>query len=189
MPLGLVLLEPVRSAEPPIISGAAAVSASSAVSDAARVAISFGVAASFSFTERTAAASLSLGNAPPMRRSNSARRAAGAALSRSFQAWCAVLPAKAALRHISRTSAGMAKAPSVQPSCSRAPRISSAPSGAPWDFSVPALFGAPKPMMVRQAISEGRSLPCAFSSALAIASGSCPSMRVAVQPAASKRLT
>ncbi len=50
MPLGLVLLEPVKSAEPPIISGTAAVKASSALSDAARVAISFGAALSFSFT-------------------------------------------------------------------------------------------------------------------------------------------
>ena len=86
MPLGLVLLEPVRSAEPPIISGTAAVSVSSAVSDAARVATSFGVAASFSFTERTAAASLSCGSSPRMRRSNSARRPAGTALKRSVQA-------------------------------------------------------------------------------------------------------
>src|SRR3981081_2309957 len=60
MPFGLVLLEPVRSADPPIISGTATVRVSSAVSDAARVAVSFGVAASFSFAERTAAASSSV---------------------------------------------------------------------------------------------------------------------------------
>ncbi len=59
MPFGLVLLEPVRSAEPPIISGAAAVKASIAFSEAMRLAISFGAAASFSFTSRTAAAILS----------------------------------------------------------------------------------------------------------------------------------
>src|SRR5262249_1564460 len=134
MPLGLVLLEPVRSAEPPIIPGTAAVSASSAVSDAARVAISFGVAASFSFTERTAAASSSLGNSPRMRRSNSARRAAGTALIRSVQPWCAALPASAALRHISRISAGMAKAPSVQPRPSRAPPTSPPPTPGPPVF-------------------------------------------------------
>ena len=39
----------------------------------------------------------------------------------------------------------------------RAPAISSAPSAEPWLFSLPALFGAPKPMVVRQAIIEGRS--------------------------------
>ncbi len=38
-----VLLEPVRSAEPPIISGTAGTSASSANSEAERVAMSFGV--------------------------------------------------------------------------------------------------------------------------------------------------
>ncbi len=189
MPLGLVLLEPVRSAEPPIISGTATVSASSAVSDAARVATSFGVAASFSFTERTAAARLSFGNSLRMRRSNSARRAGAAVLRRPFQAWCAALPARPALRHGSRASAGMAKAGSAQPSRSRAPLISSLPRGEPWDFSVPALLGAPKPMVVRQAISDGRSQDCASSSALAIASGSCPSTRLAAQPAAAKRCT
>src|SRR5260370_715525 len=60
MPFGLVLLEPVRSAEPPSISGNAAVMASSALSDALRVAISLGAAASFSFTARTAAAIVSI---------------------------------------------------------------------------------------------------------------------------------
>src|ERR1700704_4817456 len=54
MPFGLVLLEPVRSAEPPINSGSAGTRDSSANSEAARVAISFGVADSFSFTARTA---------------------------------------------------------------------------------------------------------------------------------------
>ncbi len=36
-------------------------------------------------------------------------------------------------------------------------RSPSAPSGEPCTFSVPALVGAPKPMMVRQAIRDGRS--------------------------------
>ena len=85
MPFGLVLLEPVRSADPPIISGTATVRVSSAVSDAARVAVSFGVAASFSFAERTAAASCSVGSSPRRRRSNSARRADAIAAKRSFQ--------------------------------------------------------------------------------------------------------
>src|SRR5919198_167825 len=128
MPLGLVLLEPVRSAEPPIISGTAAVSASSAVSDAAR-------------------------------RRDAARGGGG---------------------------------PGDDPAQQRvpgAPLISSLPSGEPWDFSVPALLGAPKPIVVRQAISEGRSQDCASSSALATASGSCPSTRLAAQPAAAKRCT
>ena len=59
MPFGLVLFEPVRSADPPIISGIAATSVSSANSEAARVAMFLGSAASFAFTPATAAASLS----------------------------------------------------------------------------------------------------------------------------------
>ena len=40
----------------------------------------------------------------------------------------------------------------------RAASISAAPSGAPCVASVPCLFGAPKPITVRQAIRVGRSL-------------------------------
>ena len=189
MPLGLVLFEPVRSAEPPIISGIATVNISSAPSDATRVAISFGAAASFSFTACTAAASRSFGNSPRIRRSNSARRDGVMAAMRLIQAAWAAFPVRPALRHISRMSAGTTKAGSGQPSLSRAPLISSAPSGEPWHFSVPALLGAPNPMVVRHAIRDGRSDACACSIAPATASGSCPSTRVAAQPAASKRFT
>ena len=52
---------------------------------------------------------------------------------------------------------GISNAGALQPSLSRAAAISSAPSGEPWLFSVPPLVGAPKPMVVRQAISDGRS--------------------------------
>ena len=45
MPFVRVLLEPVRSAEPPTISGSAGTRASSANSEAERVAISFGAVA------------------------------------------------------------------------------------------------------------------------------------------------
>ena len=65
--------------------------------------------------------------------------------------------------------------------------ISAAPSGAPCVASVPCLFGAPKPITVRQAIIVGRS--CALASAIAasIAAGSWPSTAIVCQPAASKR--
>ncbi len=159
MPLGLVLLEPVRSAEPPIISGTAAVKASSALSDAARVAISFGAAASFSFTARTAAASLSFGSSPAMRRSNSARWSGGERLEPLAARPCAPPCARwpAARHSVAHVGGHLEGAAPIQPSLSRAPLISSAPSGEPWHFSVPALVGAPKPIMVRQAISDGRS--------------------------------
>ena len=156
MPFGLVLLDPVRSADPPIISGTAAVSASSAVSDAARVAISFGVAASFSFAahrggellRRQLAAHAALEFGAAGRRS---------AASRSFQALVrglARLPGVAPQRK--RHPRECRRRAPASRSRSRAPLISSAPSGEPWLFSVPALLGAPKPMVVRQAISDGR---------------------------------
>ena len=74
-----------------------------------------------------------------------------------------------------------------QCSASRVLAISSSPSGAPWAFSVPCRFGAPKPITVRQAISDGRSLCRACSIAAAIASGSWPSIRHADHPDALKR--
>ena len=74
---------------------------------------------------------------------------------------------------------------------SRAPRappaISSAPSGAPCAFSLPCRSGAPKPMIVRQAISEGRSLSRSAAMAAATPSGSWPSTRRTDQPEAAKR--
>ena len=77
-------------------------------------------------------------------------------------------------------SAGISNGACVQPSFSRAPLISSAPSGEPCADALPALLGAPKPMVVLQAIITGRSEACAFSSAAAMAAGSCPSMREGV---------
>ncbi|CEG09408.1 hypothetical protein BN961_02834 [Afipia felis] len=73
MSLMRVLLEPVRSAEPPTISGTAGISTSSARSDAVRVAMSFGASASAAFILATASLSAFAGRSPFMRRSNSAR--------------------------------------------------------------------------------------------------------------------
>ena len=53
---------------------------------------------------------------------------------------------------------------------SPAASISAAPSGAPWEEAVPALVGAEKPMMVRQAMSEGLRLRVAQESAAATCS-------------------
>jgi hypothetical protein len=49
-------------------------------------------------------------------------------------------------------------------------------------LAVPARFGAPNPITVRQAISEGRSLSRAAEIAAATAAGSCPSTARAAQP-------
>jgi len=55
---------------------------------------------------------------------------------------------------------------------------SSLPSGAPWLDSLPALFGEPKPMVVRQQMSVGLSLDfSAVSMAVLISTGSWPSTR------------
>src|SRR6478609_7789013 len=189
MPLMRVLLEPVRSAEPPIISGSAGIRFSSANSQAVRVAISFGWAASFSFTARMASASACFGTSPFMRRSNSARVPPSSAAIRLAQSPCAPFERAPAARQAFRMSAGTSNGAEVQPSVLRAPAISSAPSGDPCDFSDPCLVGAPNPILVLQAISTGLSEVCAFSNAALIAAGSCPSIRDAVQPAASKRFT
>ena len=70
-PLWLVLFEPVRSAEPPSISGTAAHNAFSTCCDAARVA----TAAGFSTAERMKSSSdlrQPVGSSPASRRCNSA---------------------------------------------------------------------------------------------------------------------
>src|SRR5665647_2428903 len=182
-----VLLEPVRSAEPPIISGSAGIRLSSANSQAVRVAISFGAAASDSFTALTAASSAGFDTSPFMRRVNSACWLLSSAAKRLFQSACAPFERSPALRHWLRISAGTSNGAAVQPSASRAPLISSAPSGEPCEDDLPALVGAPKPMVVLQAIMVGRSDFCAWAMADAIACGSWPSTRDAVQPQASKR--
>ena len=75
-------------------------------------------------------------------------------------------------RHQFSTSAGISNGAYGQPSFSRAPLISSAPSAEPCDDALPALVGAPKPMVVLQAIMVGLSDFWACSTAAAIASGS-----------------
>ena len=96
------------------------------------------------------------------------RRACGARTRRACSASSAasrfVQSACAALRALRRRRArrrgcrpGSRTARGVQPSFSRAPLISSAPSGEPCADALPALVGAPKPMVVLQAISTGLS--------------------------------
>ncbi len=137
-----VLLEPVRSAEPPIISGTAGTSASNANSDDERVAMSLGLAASVSFTLRTASAN-AFGSSPFMRRSNSARLPASSAANRLFHSACAGLERSPALRQALSTSAGTSNGACSQARLSRAPLISSCPSGEPCAEALPALVGAP----------------------------------------------
>src|SRR6185369_7646476 len=92
-----------------------------------------------------------------------------------------------ALRQASSTSAGTSNGGYSQPKNSRAPAMSAAPSGEPCALLVPALVGAPQPMVVLAAISVGRSELCAFSIAAAMASRSRPSISMVFQPQAAKR--
>ena len=133
---------------------------------------SFGVAASFSFTARMAASSACCGISPRMRRSNSARlrhRARRAASSSPRAAACERAPAA---RQASRISAGTSNGADVQPSFLRAPAISSAPRASRAISPMPAFFGAPKPIVVLQAISDGLCRNFAPSPAPAMAAGS-----------------
>ena len=105
----------------------------------------------------------------PARRESGERGPASSRRVRSSQAWRGRWPRAPSLRQPSSTGSGTSNGWYGQPSPSRAAAISSAPSGAPCAFSVPCRFGAPKPMTVRQAISDGRSLSRAASIAAAIA--------------------
>jgi hypothetical protein len=73
-------------------------------------------------------------------------------------------------------SGGMWKAGSSgQPAAFLAPSTSALPSGAPCALAVPALVGAPMPMVVRATISEGEPR-CAIAASMAFrtSSGACP---------------
>ena len=67
------------------------------------------------------------------------------------------------------------------------PDASDGPSGAPCVASVPCLFGAPLPINVRHATSEGRPSASAASIARAISAKSCPSQLSVCHPVARNR--
>src|SRR3569833_2985265 len=136
-----VLFEPVRSAEPPTISGSAGIRLSSANSHAVRVAISLGEAASFSLISRTALVSAESETSPRMRRSNSARLSPSAA-RRFFQSARAGLPRLPASRQAERISAGTSNGVCAQCRFSRAPLLSSAPTKAGKSSSHGSPLGA-----------------------------------------------
>ena len=96
---------------------------------------------------------------------------------------CARQPRRPAIRQPSRISAGHSNGGCGQSSSTRAAAISSSPRAAPWVPDVPCLLGAPKPMIVLQAISDGLSESARASMALRSLPGrgrrprSCPSRR------------
>ena len=87
------------------------------------------------------------GRSPRMRRSNSARLSAGSAARRLSHAARAAFERWPAARHCVSTSAGISNGASLQPSFSRAPLISSAPSGEPCDARLAGLG--------RRAVADG----------------------------------
>ena len=187
MPLVRVLLEPVRSAEPPIVSGHAALITSSAFSEALRVATD-GFSALVFFLRSLSAPASPVGALPASAASNVRAISAGCFALRASHASRAGFPRPPTSRQSDRMSLGTTKGGQGQSSALRAPATSSAPSASPWAFAVPARVGAPKPMVVRAAIRTGLSLVCAASRHRATSAASCPSQAQLFQPAASNRL-
>ena len=129
---------------------------SSASSDALRVAMVCGSATSFAFSPSMAgpSAGATVARDAPL---ELGARSGIERLQPACQSLCAPAERAAALRQASSTSCGTEKGSAERPSAAFAPASSSAPSGSPCAFEVPARLGAPKPMMVLHAISDGLS--------------------------------
>ena len=174
----------MRSAEPPTSSGSAGASASSALWLACRVARVGRFSARSALSAAIGSCQFS-GKRPAVTRSNSAR--IGCRARRFNQARRAPAARVPALRHRSANPSGTVKGGSVQPKLRLASRDSRSPSGVPCTAALPALVGAPSPMMVRQAISVGFFDRTAKEMAAATWAASCPSTRLVAQPCAAKR--
>ena len=116
------------------------------------------------------------------RASNSARFGRRGRLVALAPGGCGLGPALAELRARPRGSRPAPRtADRASPGACARPSISSAPSGLPWAGGCRPWSGAPLPMIVLQAISDGRSvLPARRWIAASIAPGSWPSTRVGV---------
>jgi len=179
IPFAIVRFDPVKSADPPTSSGVTGAIASRNRRLAARVA-SFGRSSARScFSAATASCQVS-GSRPAMTRSNSARWLCRA--SRFSQDRRATAPRVPTACQRCFRSSGMENGGSVQCSSAFAPAASASPSGEPCAAPVPAFSGAPKPMMVRQAISVGFFDRTAKDKADWICAGSCPSTCFVAQP-------
>jgi hypothetical protein len=138
----LVLLEPVRSAEPPIVSGSTGLITSSTSWLDLRVAQE-GFSPAILALKAAIAWSTAGGMSPFWPRSNSARSASGIAACRFSHLRRCDLPLLPILRQAVKIGSGISNGGAVQPSFSRAPATSSLPSGEPCVAAVPALVGAP----------------------------------------------
>src|SRR3954447_4804794 len=141
--LALLLLEPVRSAEPATNSkGIAAAITSIAASDDFRLATLSGLSSSDFLYDLKDLAS-EAGRSCRNRRSNSARLRLPSSANRASQSLRAAAPREPTSRQLFSTSSGTENGSSEIPSFSLAPFSSSAPNASPCAFAVPALVGAP----------------------------------------------
>ena len=140
VPFTSVLLEPVRSAEPPTISGKCAKIASSVAPDDARVA-SAGLAAATALVCAASASRAAFGMSPDSAAAKARR--CGEDSSRASQAPRVAAPRAPIARQAERMSAGMSNGGWRQPSATRVAATSSGPSCGPCAALVPALVGAP----------------------------------------------
>src|SRR5262245_18428373 len=122
-------------------AGRAGIRWSSAASDQTRVAV-LAVAGAAAFLDGTIAAAMA-GAAARAGCSMASRVLASRHCQRFVQALRAAEPRAPQARQAASTLAGTSKGACDQPSLSRAPEISSAPSGEPWVEALPALVGAP----------------------------------------------
>src|ERR1700733_12111758 len=182
--LVLVLLDGVRSAEPPTVADHLSLTISSTASDALRVATA-GFSALVFFLSAISAGARSAGTAHAI---------AASKFSAFFDAFLLFsqasrlgLPLAPMARQSAMMSSGITKGGDGQSRTLRAPAISSAPGASLCAFCVPWRLGMPKPMNVWQANSTGLSLPCAQSSAPATSATSWPLHAIVFQPAAWKR--
>jgi hypothetical protein len=120
------------------------------------------------------------GSRPSIRRNRSSP--ASLAASRSRHAACAPALRRPASRQAATISSGISNGSLSQTSCFLAAATSSSPKAAPCVAEVPCLLGAPQPMIVRQAISDGRGSASASSIARRISATSWPSQCATCQP-------
>ncbi len=129
MPLTKVLLEPVRSAEPPTRSGLDGANWSSAAPEAARVASAGGASSTLAMWASSLAKAWA-GSSPFMARSNSSFSAE--LNSRAAQRLRTVVPRPPTLRQAATSVSGRTKGSCAQSSFSRVAAISTLPSALPW---------------------------------------------------------
>ena len=153
-PLGVVLLLPARSAEPPQSSGSTLTSSLSTAPEARRVAVPLVSGGNEGSTDVQPS-----GRRRADSRSSSAARSGFCprqAAKDSSQSACSFLPRSATLRACATASSSAGKFTSgLNPRMRLVLATSSAPSAAPWASPVFCASGAGQAMIVRSAMNDG----------------------------------